>query len=290
MRCFYSLSMCFFWGGKESTTMLETLKAERIPCKLSEMQTGSVVDCTWKKLSVKVLPSLTVPLMNHGLRMGLISGWLGYYQFQWLTNLSCTFAMALSVIFKQIDREKSEKILDKTYRYASYNSFTFHCLLFAQGWLSKSGGIPQVVLGLPGSGCGTLASVLGAAPNTEAVDCNELLDKDWSQLIFSRFRNLEKLSLTRRLELQFLVMRLKVRRPHSDVSQQDAVQIGEAGDQELERRTEMGLAMHNMLAKGQVHSACSSTKFCMPPMSCMTYYGYMWKGWIQGWKPQDRLG
>jgi len=103
---------CFF--GDESTTMLETLKAERIPCKLSEMQTGSVVDCTWKKLSVKVLPSLTV------------------------------------------------------------------------------------VLGLPGSGCGTLASVLGAAPNTEAVDCNELLDK------------------------------------------------------ELERRTEMGLAMHNMLAKGQV--------------------------------------
>ena len=82
MRCFYSLSMCFFGGGKESTTMLETLKAERIPCKLSEMQTGSVVDCTWKKLSVKVLPSLTVPLMNQGLRMGLISGWLGYYQFQ----------------------------------------------------------------------------------------------------------------------------------------------------------------------------------------------------------------
>ena len=36
---------------------------------------------------------------------------------------------------------------------------------------------PQVVLGLPGSGCGTLASVLGEAPNTEAVDCNELLDK-----------------------------------------------------------------------------------------------------------------
>lgn len=133
--------------------------------------------------------------------------------------------MALLVIFKQIDREKSEKILDKTYRYASYNSFTFHCLLFAQGWLSKSGGIPQVVLGLPGSGCGTLASVLGAAPNTEAVDCNELLDKDWSRLIFSRFRNLEKLSVTRRLELQFLVMRLKARRPHSDVSQQDAVQI-----------------------------------------------------------------
>ena len=44
--------------------MLETLKAERIPCKLSEMQTGSVVDCTWKKLFVKVLPSLTVPLMH----------------------------------------------------------------------------------------------------------------------------------------------------------------------------------------------------------------------------------
>lgn len=103
---------CFF--GAETTSMLETLKAERIPCKLSEMQMGSVVENTWKKLSVKVLPSLTV------------------------------------------------------------------------------------VLGLPGSGCGTLASVLGTAPNTEAVDCNELLDK------------------------------------------------------ELERRTEMGLAMHNMLAKGQV--------------------------------------
>lgn len=41
--------------------MLETLKAERIPCKLSEMQMGSVVENTWKKLSVKVLPSLTVP-------------------------------------------------------------------------------------------------------------------------------------------------------------------------------------------------------------------------------------
>lgn len=103
---------CFF--GAETSSMLETLKAERIPCKLSEMQVGSVVENTWKKLSVKVLPSLTV------------------------------------------------------------------------------------VLGLPGSGCGTLASVLGEAPNTEAVDCNELLDK------------------------------------------------------ELERRTEMGLAMHNMLAKGQV--------------------------------------
>jgi len=41
--------------------MLETLKAERIPCKLSEMQMGSVVENTWKKLSVKVLPSLTAP-------------------------------------------------------------------------------------------------------------------------------------------------------------------------------------------------------------------------------------
>ena len=41
--------------------MLETLKAERIPCKLSEMQVGSVVENTWKKLSVKGLPSLTAP-------------------------------------------------------------------------------------------------------------------------------------------------------------------------------------------------------------------------------------
>ena len=41
--------------------MLETLKAERIPCKLSEMQMGSVVENTWKKLSAKVLPSLTAP-------------------------------------------------------------------------------------------------------------------------------------------------------------------------------------------------------------------------------------
>ena len=49
------------WTGTEETSsMLETLKAERIPCKLSEMN-GSVVDCTWKKLSAKVLPSLTVP-------------------------------------------------------------------------------------------------------------------------------------------------------------------------------------------------------------------------------------
>eukprot|EP00437_Effrenium_voratum_P048713 CAMPEP_0181525952 /NCGR_PEP_ID=MMETSP1110-20121109/69233_1 /TAXON_ID=174948 /ORGANISM="Symbiodinium sp., Strain CCMP421" /LENGTH=1445 /DNA_ID=CAMNT_0023656773 /DNA_START=54 /DNA_END=4392 /DNA_ORIENTATION=- len=55
-----------------------------------------------------------------------------------------------------------------------------------------------VVLGLPCSGTGTLATLLATLPNTEAVDCNELLDK------------------------------------------------------ELERRTEMGLAMHNMLAKGQV--------------------------------------
>ena len=46
--------------------MLETLKAERIPCKLSEMQMGSVVENTWKKLSVKVLPSLTAPrLLDH---------------------------------------------------------------------------------------------------------------------------------------------------------------------------------------------------------------------------------
>ncbi|CAK9030418.1 Adenylate kinase isoenzyme 1 (AK 1) (ATP-AMP transphosphorylase 1) (ATP:AMP phosphotransferase) (Adenylate monophosphate kinase) (Myokinase) [Durusdinium trenchii] len=105
-------SKSFF--GQESSSMLETIKAERIPCKLSEMQSGSVVDCTWKKLSVKVLPALTV------------------------------------------------------------------------------------VLGLPGSATNVLASILGEAPNTLAVDCNELLDK------------------------------------------------------ELERRTEMGLAMHNMLAKGQV--------------------------------------
>ena len=56
-----------------------------------------------------------------------------------------------------------------------------------------------VVLGLPGSGTDVLANLLAqSSPNFEAVDCNELLDK------------------------------------------------------ELERQTEMGLAMHNMLAKGQV--------------------------------------
>mmetsp|Transcript_8490 Transcript_8490/g.20114 ORF Transcript_8490/g.20114 Transcript_8490/m.20114 type:complete len:1467 (+) Transcript_8490:60-4460(+) len=100
--------------GPETSEMLTALKAERIPCSLSEMTSG-VVNATWKKLSEKVLPSLTV------------------------------------------------------------------------------------VLGLPGSGTDVLANLLAASsPSFEAVDCNELLDK------------------------------------------------------ELERRTEMGLAMHNMLAKGQV--------------------------------------
>lgn len=56
-----------------------------------------------------------------------------------------------------------------------------------------------LVLGLPGSGVNVLAKLLAAStPNTYAVDCDELLDK------------------------------------------------------ELERRTEIGLTMHNMLARGQV--------------------------------------
>ncbi|CAE7312691.1 AK1 [Symbiodinium sp. CCMP2592] len=104
-----------YFFGPEASEMLTALKAERIPYSLSEMQTCSVVDGTWKKLSEQVLPSLTV------------------------------------------------------------------------------------VLGLPGSGTDVLANLLAqSSPNFEAVDCNELLDK------------------------------------------------------ELERQTEMGLAMHNMLAKGQV--------------------------------------
>ena len=107
-----------YFFGPETSEMLTSLKAERIPYSLSEMQTSqtcSVVDGTWKKLSEQVLPSLTV------------------------------------------------------------------------------------VLGLPGSGTDVLANLLAqSSPNFEAVDCNELLDK------------------------------------------------------ELERQTEMGLAMHNMLAKGQV--------------------------------------
>eukprot|EP00439_Symbiodinium_sp_Y106_P054523 s3681_g7.t1 len=104
-----------YFFGPEASEMLTALRAERIPYSLSEMQTCSVVDGTWKKLSEQVLPSLTV------------------------------------------------------------------------------------VLGLPGSGTDVLANLLAqSSPNFEAVDCNELLDK------------------------------------------------------ELERQTEMGLAMHNMLAKGQV--------------------------------------
>lgn len=104
-----------YFFGPEASEMLTALKAERIPYSLSEMQTCSVVDGTWKKLSEQVLPSLTV------------------------------------------------------------------------------------VLGLPGSGTDVLANLLAqSSPNFEAVDCDELLDK------------------------------------------------------ELERQTEMGLAMHNMLAKGQV--------------------------------------
>lgn len=52
----------------------------------------------------------------------------------------------------------------------------YHLRLRKVDFRSTSWGA-KVVLGLPGSGCSTLANVLGEAPNTEAVDCNELLDK-----------------------------------------------------------------------------------------------------------------
>lgn len=68
-----------------------------------------------------------------------------------------------------------------------------------QGLLEKVMPSITLVLGLPGSGTDKLASLLAKqTPNTQTVDCNELLDK------------------------------------------------------ELERKTEMGIMMHNMLAKGQV--------------------------------------
>ena len=82
-----------------------------------------------------------------------------------------------------------------------------------------------VVLGLPGSGCDTLAELLGQAPST-MVDCNELLDK------------------------------------------------------ELERRTEMGLAMHNMLAKGQAGGRTMANDHVVVYSVYSIYYIYGCSLWI----------